>query len=409
MGEGRDSGLDRRSVLRTTGLAGVAGLAGCLGSIQGGGPPDSVTFGVLNPMSGAYTSLGPEQRRGARLGVEWVNGAEEFDFTIEATYHDTETETAGGRRAATQAVEQDGATFLMGAISSSVALSLNEFALDEEVVYAPGAAAIPITGESCNEYVFRFETNTAQIAAGCATWTVENLGSSVWFHIADYAYGDSVLREWRSRMEEVSGFSEVGVSRSELGSGNYNSFISEMKNSDADVAVVGMTGGDLATFMKQGQQQGLLDEMEVMTTTGSFQTVRGALGADAAGYHSGVRYVPKLDTGDNQAFVSRFQEAHDTEPDNFARVGFDSIRMLARGIQAAESADPTEVAATLAGLEMPTIFGPNRFRECDHQSTNPVWVGRNVDSGGEMAGVELLEEVAGEDAIPPCEETGCSM
>ncbi len=400
--------VDRRSILRTTGLAGVAGLAGCLGGIQGG-TPDSVSFGLLNPMSGAYSSLGPEQRKGAQLGVQWVNESDEFDFTIDATTYDTETETAGGQRAATQAVEQDGATFLMGAISSSVALSLNEFAADEEVVYAPGAAAIPITGENCNEYVFRFETNTAQIAEGCAEWTANNLGTNAWFHVADYAYGNSVLREWRNRMSEVSGFSEAGVSKSELGAGNFNSFISEMKNSDADVAVVGMTGGDLITFMKQGQQQGLLDEMKVMTTTGSFQVVRGALGADAAGYHSGVRYVAKVDTGDNQEFASQFESEHGSPPDNFARVGFDSIRMLARGIQEAGTADPTEVASTLSGLELPTIFGPNRFRECDHQSTNPVWVGRNVDSGGELADVELVEEVPGEDAIPPCDETGCSM
>jgi branched-chain amino acid transport system substrate-binding protein len=395
-------------MLRTTGLAGVAGLAGCLGSLQGG-TPDTITFGLLSPMSGAYQGLGPEQRKGAQLGVEWVNDSDEFDFTIETSLQDTETDTEPGRRAAQRAVEQDGADFLVGAISSSVALSLNEFAADEEVIYVPGAAAIPITGENCNEHVFRFETNTAQIAEGCAEWTAQNLGSNVWFHVADYAYGNSVLDEWRSRMQEVSGFEEAGVSKSELGSGNFNSFISEMKNSDADVAVVGMTGGDLITFMQQGQQQGLLDELDVMTTTGSFQVVRGALGPAAAGYYSGVRYVSTIETGDNQEFVSAFQSEHDGLPDNFARVGYDSVRMVARGIREAGSGDPEDVKDVLAGFEMPTIFGPNEFRECDHQSTNPVWVGQNVESDGEMTSVDLIEMVDGEDAIPPCDETGCSM
>lgn len=92
----------------------------------------------------------------------------------------------------------------MGAISSSVALSLNEFAASEEVVYFSGGAAVPITGSACNEWVYRFETNTAQIAEAISDYTVNELGSNVWFHIADYAYDDSVYQRTRQRMEQGS-------------------------------------------------------------------------------------------------------------------------------------------------------------------------------------------------------------
>ncbi|WP_227377056.1 ABC transporter substrate-binding protein [Haladaptatus halobius] len=406
-------GTTRRAVLGAVGAGGLAGVAGCLGNIGGGGgggSVDTVKYGVLNPMTGPYAGLAAEQRKGVKLAIQTINDSDEYEFTIDAKYGDTQADTETGQQEAQRLVEQHGASFLMGAISSSVALGLNEFASEESVIYSPGAAAIPITGKNCNKYVFRCETNTAQIAEACSEWTLNNLGSRVWFHIADYAYGQSVLREWRSRMKKSSAdFTEVGVSRAEFGAKNFDSFISQIKNSDADVVVVGSTGGDLINFAKQAKSQGLVGQKKVMTTTGTFQVVRGALGEAADGLYSGTRYVPKIDVGDNQQFVKAYEKANGTEPDNFARVAYDSIRMVANGIKEAGSADPDEVADTLAGLEMDTLFGKNSFRECDHQAKNPVWVGRNVFKGGKMVDVKLINKVEGDQAIPPCDQTGCQL
>lgn len=426
----------RRSFLKVVGASGIAGLAGCVqgtdeatptetatsadGGDGGDGgtvtgtpttePIGTVKWGIINPMTGAYSGLAPGQRNGNKLAVQYVNNNDEFEFEIEPVFEDTGTDPATGRRKAKKVAEQDGAQYVFGAISSSVALGMNDFAKQNKVVYTPGAAAIPITGANCNDYVFRFETNTAQIAEACAKWTVQNLGSKVWFHIADYAYGKSVLAEWRSRMEETGDLEEVGVSRSKLGAGSFESYISQIASSEAEVAVLGMTGGDLIKFFKQAANQGLKDQVNLMAATGSFAVVRGAGGQATADTWNGVRYVPKVQTGDNAEFVQMYQDAYEGVPDNFARVGYDSIRMVARGIQEAGTADPDEVVEVLPGLEMQTIFGTNRFRECDHQAMNPVWVGKNAMTGtGDVPGVQLIEQVAGEDAIPPCDEVNCSL
>ncbi|WP_266080209.1 ABC transporter substrate-binding protein [Haladaptatus caseinilyticus] len=401
----------RRAMLAAVGAGGLAGVAGCLGNIGGGGGNDgTVKYGILNPMTGPYAGLAAEQRKGAKLAVKTVNESDEYDFSIDAKYGDTQADPETGRQEAQKLVEQHGASYIMGAISSSVALSLNEFAKKESTIYSPGAAAIPITGESCNEYVFRSETNTAQIAEACSDWTLKNLGSKVWFHIADYAYGNSVLDEWRSRMKESSAnFSEVGVTKAQLGAKNFDSFISQIKNSDADVVVVGSTGGDLIEFINQANAQGLTDQKKIMTTTGSFQVIRGALGEKADGIYSGTRYVPKIDSGTNTEFVKAYKNANDAEPGSFARVAYDSITMVANGIKEAGSTDPDDVVSTLPGLKMQSLLGENEFRSCDHQAKNPVWVGRNVYNGGPMADVKLITEVGGDKAIPPCEQTGCQL
>jgi branched-chain amino acid transport system substrate-binding protein len=299
----------------------------------------------------------------------------------------------------------------MGAISSSTALALNDFAESEGVLYNPGAAAVDITGANCNEWVFRAETNAAQIAEAVAPWVVENLGTSVWFHIADYAYGNSVQQEWSSRMEETSDeYQEVGESASEVGATNYGNFITQIANSDADVVVIGMTGGDLINFVKQAAAQGLKEQVALVSPTMSFQVVREALGPDAYDTWGGVRYIPSLETGDNPEFASTYEEQYGTTPDNFARVAFDSIRMTAQGIQEAGSNDPEVVKDTLPGLQVDSLFGPNEFRACDHQALNPVWSGENVEPDDDgAADVELIEKIEGPDAIYPCEESGCQL
>ncbi|WP_210424120.1 ABC transporter substrate-binding protein [Halorussus ruber] len=408
------SGLSsRRNVLRLAGIAGTGALAGCVGGGGGGGGQsiDAVNYGVLSPMTGPYGGLAEGQRNGAKLAVEHVNESDQFSFEMNAVYEDTEADTATGRQVAQKAVQQDDAQYLMGAISSSTALALNSFAESEEVIYNPGAAAMTVTGADCNEYVFRAETHTAQIAEAVAPWTAKNVGTKAWFHIANYAYGESVRREWKSRMKEANGsFQEVGVSRSQLGATNYGSYISQINNSDAELAVLGMTGGDLINFVKQAANQGLKDNVTLVSPTMTFQVVRGALGPAAYGTYGGVRYVPKIETGDNQSFASAYEEANGETPDSFARVAYDSIRMTAHGIEEAGTSDPEEVKDTLAGLEVPSTFGPNQFRECDHQAMNPVWVGENVepDSGG-PANVALRQKIEGENAIPPCSETECDL
>ena len=119
-------------------------------------------------------------------------------------------------------------------------------------------------------------------------------------------------------------------------------------------------------------------------------------------------YNHKLDTGDNQQFVEAYRNAHDGPPGNFARVGYELVRTVARGIQAAGTSDHATVRDTLEGLEMQTVLGETSYRACDHQSINPVWTGEIV-AAGEGTEVNLLNKVDGPDTVRPCEETGCSF
>jgi branched-chain amino acid transport system substrate-binding protein len=398
----------RRKFLTGAGAAGALALAGCNGGSSGG--TDTVTVASLNPMSGSYSSLGPSQRAGAELAVEHVNNNDDYDFEFDLVTGDTETQAGSAQEEANRVVRQERAEFVFGAISSSVALGLNEFANQNEFLYFSGGAAVPITGSSCNQWVFRFETNTAQIAEAISAYSVNNLGSNVWFHYADYAYGESVYNRVSSRMQNASGdYNEAGTSTSELGASNYGSYISQISNSDADIVILGMTGGDLVSFTNQAANQGLTDEMAVVGPTQSFQSVRAGTGANSLGTYGGVRYLPDLETGDNQQFVDAYQSANDGLPGNFARVGYDSLRLIAKGMNQAGSTDVEDVRDALEGGSFTTVLGDITLREGDHQATNPTWMGELVEGDGEMPDVELINEVPAGETLPPASELGCNL
>lgn len=404
----RSGRATRRAFLAAAG-GGISGLAGCSNRSSGDGE-NTVTYGILIPVTGRYGVLADTLRRGALLGVQTVNESDDFGFEIEPVIGDTGTDPAQGERAARRLVERDGATYLVGGIANSVALSISDLARDEAVVYVSGGDAVSITGSECNEYVFRAETNAAMVAEAVSAYTANNLGTEVWFHVADYRYGESVLNLIRSRMAAASpDFEVVGTSRSKRDAGDFDSAIGDISDSEAEVAVLAVTGRDLVDFVAQAADRGLTEAVNLVSPDLPVRTIREALGEAAVGTFGGVRYLPRLETGHNQRFVEAYVDEHGEPPDTFARAAYQSVLMTARGIEAAVAPHTANVKDVLPGLEVPSVLGPNRFRECDHQAENPVWMGELVESGGPLADVKLLQRVDGHDAVPPCEKTGCDL
>lgn len=402
-----DDGGSTATDAGTTNTATDAGGDTATGGDGDGSDAEAVTFGVLVPTSGPSAPLGRAQRQGAELGVQYVNESDEFGFTIDAAYEDTQTDPSTGLQRAQSVVEDDDADYVLGALESSVALAVADYVSDRDVVYTSGAATIELTGENCNQNTFRTETNAAQQMAGLVDFVASDLGSNLWIHTTDDTYGNSAVTQIERRID-AQGFDidVVGRTMPDKGTTNYGPQISTISNSEADVLALPDTGADLINFVKQASSAGLTDEIDVVGTAIFAQVSRQALGADAVGAYSSTLYNHALETGDNPEFVEAYRDEHGGIPGSFARVGYDMVRMTARGIQAAGTADPVEVRTALEGLDVTTALGTTPFRECDHQAVNPVWTGRVVE-GEEIPGIELLDRVSGDDAIRACEETGC--
>src|SRR5690606_25129197 len=81
--------------------------------------------------------------------------------------------------------------------------------------------------------------------------------------VPDYTYGHTTY-DSMVEFTEKEGWKTVGEQVHPLGAKDYSSFLINIANSDADTLVVIAYGSDAANSIKQAQQFGLLDKMDIV-------------------------------------------------------------------------------------------------------------------------------------------------
>jgi branched-chain amino acid transport system substrate-binding protein len=431
-GNRTDRSIDRRSVLKSAGAAGVIGLSGCLGggggdgdgdgdgdttptptatATPGGGGEEALLIGAVHPLTGPYGALAEFQEQGLKLAVQDINDSGLLDQPVESVHEDSQLDPQTGNQRARKLVEDDGVDMLTGAISSSVGAVIHEFAAEQNVPYLCPTAANFITMEDCKRTTFRYETRAQMTGVATAPWAVENFGTNVWIHNADYSWGNSVGDSWSEQALEAAADVEIlGHTKSELGATDFSSYISEIAASDADWVATGMNGGDAVNFLKQSESYGLKGEVAIVSPTNAFQFIRQAAGSAAIDTYATIRYYENFDNDANRAFVDMFSDEYGRPPDNFAHTIWVTTQMWAEAVADAGTADTDPV---IDGLEQVVYDGPMgtvSFRECDHQAERPIELGQIIEPDAyDWPDIEIQDTVAPEDAIASCADTGCDM
>ncbi|MCW8173571.1 hypothetical protein D8S78_23175 [Natrialba swarupiae] len=104
----------------------------------------------------------------------------------------------------------------------------------------------------------------------------------------------------------------IGATVPSLGTDDFGPYISQISNSDADVLAIPLTGGDLIDFIGQADSAGLKDDVDIIGTANFARVVRNALGPAVADTYSAALYDADLEVGDNEQFVSHYEDARRT-------------------------------------------------------------------------------------------------
>lgn len=422
--------LTRRKFLMTSSAASISLTAGCQTDPTGDGGDtrsdgatqengDEIRIGFLHPLSGQYSVLGEPQEKAARLAVEQLNADGGIDGSAVRGFHeDVAGDPQEARQKATLLVENKGVDILSGLANSAAGLAVQDYAESADVVFGSQVGADPVTKSRCNRVTFRYELRTGQIARAVAPWAVENIGNRIWFHIADYAFGNAFLDGWQTVIEEQDLDAEiVDTTESDLSEEDYSSYITSIQNSDADFVAVGMAGGPLVQFNQQASSFNLRSSTAMVSATNDFLSVRQGGGSNVVGSYSGVRYNEAVDTDLNRQFVSDYLDEYDALPNNHAESQWTMVtQILAPAIEEAGSTDPADLVPTIEGMEFESPMGGGRMRACDHQAKRPVSIAQIQEPqqreilqgrGSNTPSLDIQEEVPA--AIATCENTGCNL
>lgn len=408
--------ISRRAYLTSTGLTGLAGLAGCIsGNSSGGGGDGSYKVGVITAQSGSYAFLGEGEIQGAKLAARDLE--DEFDIDIEIVTADTESTPSVGLERMKRLVNKNEVDFTLGGVSSSVAITMGNWASSNGVAYmAAGSHSDATTGADCAKYMFRPTASNSMLAnklgAGMA-----DFADSWYIMYADYTWGQTGKEAIKGALNRNGG-EVVGEVATPFPSSDYSQYLNRANSSDADGLAVVIAGTDQRTVTQQFLNKGMHEDMKMAGPLFE-ESVFWGLGKEAASI-AGLWATPWANcnptTDFGQSLQDRVVENFDTSPFSRHYLGYTSMDQLVRAAERGGSSGAEDIRTALEGhsIEHKIKPGDSYWREGDHQLVQPVSTvkPRSVSEMQDDPYKRWFKHVSttpGDEVARPVSETGCSF
>jgi branched-chain amino acid transport system substrate-binding protein len=405
--------VNRRSVLKAGAALATSALA-MPPLLSYGRGEKAVKIGMIDPVTAVYAAEGDSEISGARMALDEVNRSGGITGReVELIIEDSAANAGLAQQKAYKLMDRDQVDMLMGAVSSAVALSINQAAHDRGKLYmVTGGHADQVTGSECHWNTFRICTTTWMLANGLAQTLLRKFGKRWYFITPDYAYGHTIQAAYAKILTKAGG-TVLGNSLTPLGATDFSSFLIAAQASKPDVLMVLVGGGDQLTLMKQAAQFGLPQRMPMGGGLSELE-VLSALPAEAR------RGWWELEWWWNQPkephvikFVEAYRGRYNKTPSARSWFGYAGLHALALGANRAKSVDSRKVARALEGMELPpeVALQPNKiyFRAGDHQLMSNVFPGEALPDGSVPNVFKIAEVVDGDSVALPVAETSCKL
>ncbi|WP_169582249.1 MULTISPECIES: substrate-binding domain-containing protein [Microbacterium] len=364
------------------------------GATEGGGPSE-VTVGIVTSESGPLAGYGKQYLDAFEAGLDYAtDGTGEIDGT---TITIENRDDAGDPDKAVTAVKEligEGVNIIAGTASSGVALAVAEQAEQNKVLYISGpAAADAITG--INDYTFRSGRQSAQDVATAGTFLDDIEGRTITVFAQDNAFGQGNV----AAVEAILGGQGATVTPVLVAEDatEFTPFAQQILTSEPDLVFVAWAGATSGAMWQALSQQGVLDEIPVVTGLGDAATF-GAYGEASEKINFLNHYFPGAPENDvNTAMVDAIEEAGGTA-DLFSPDGFNAAIMIVHAIQEGKG-DVDAMVAALEGFEFEGPKGTMTVRESDHALIQEMYQVKLVADGGAFV-PELVDTVSADDVAP---------
>jgi len=337
--------------------------AGCKGS---GGGGDSITIGVVLPITGREGKPGQYQREGIELAIKQINDRGGLSvkgkrLPIKEVFYDDGSDSAKSASLVERAITSDNATAVLGGYST--ALGQAESVVPDRYQtpwITTGAAASTIFNHGY-EYIFGTLSPTTLLGA----MTAEFLGAQVdqgklkkglkiavavenTDHGIDYAHG---IEEWTKNHPGY--FTVVFNEKFELGAPDFSGLLQKVKSAKADIFLADAHLADYITMHRQYLQNGMHHQMISYGARGPEADARKALGAGTDYIFAGIWWSKRLSYPQEQKFVNDYKQFTGHEPDSwYPATAYDAMRALSMAIEQAGSTDKTAIRDALRQIEL---------------------------------------------------------
>ena len=410
------TGITRRGFLKAAGTTAVAaGTSGVWAPAILRAQQQPIKIGHLVPLTGFLSPMGDYATKAGQLAAEEINAAGGVLGRPIQMLSDDETNPGVAVQKATKMIQQDKVDFLLGTVSSAVALAVMEVAERYQKIFInSGSNSDEIRGAKCNYYTFCTEASNTQYVKAIGRYLVKNKNYKTFYILtSDYAFGHDLTRVTRRLLAELGG-KEIGHDLVPTGTADYSSYILKVRNANPEVVFCNVAGADQTTFLKQYTEFGLkIDVAGGVTDT----VLMWNAGKDTAQGVWTVIWWGDLDNAWTKNFSTKYRQKYGLPPENQAWGDYTSIKALAQAIQMAGTTDSKKVVEAMEKIKFDAGKGRELYyRPYDHQLIQPMYVVSIKKTGNRDKWdiFNVISEVPGKDEsleviAPTKEENLCNM
>src|SRR5712675_730565 len=333
------SKLKRRDILK---IGALAAAASGFPAILRAQSKEIVILGLWD-QTGAFADVGPLNDRGMRMALE-ERGMKVLGRPIKYITRDGGTQAGTSTRRTEEAVDAEGAKFVIGPWSSGVALAVSEVAKRNKVVHLFSGGTEDISGSRCHRYSFQWAASPYTAAKTVVDNFMKANPKAKRWHllVADYAFGWSV-EKYIKEVGKTHGIDFVGADRHPLGAREISNYVLTPR---------------LPLIMSWSSG---VEELVQLAPE-----IRENLWV-------GTNFYYTVDTPAAKGFVKEYQTKFKLPPGYAPSAAYSMTRMLLAGFDKARSDDVQAVVKALEGLEMNAIVGPMTVDGATHQTLRPYF------------------------------------
>ena len=401
-----------RRVLMIAASVLVAGVAAIGSPAPAGAADDVIRIGVLNDQSGVYADLGGVGSViAAQMAVEDAGG-KVLGRPVEVINADHQSKADVGAAIARKWFDEDNVDVVIGFDNSSVALAVEQVALQKNRIAIAGAiGTTAFTGKNCtpNEAAWVYD---AYALTNTLARSVVQRGGDTWFFITvDYALGHSLEADATAAVLAADG-KVLGHARHPINTSDFSSYLLQAQASGAKVVALANAGGDMINAIKQANEFGLTRGGQKVVSLLTFITDIQSVGLTAT---QGLTFVTAFywnRNDESRAWSKRFFERHKRMPTMAQAAVYSMVRHYLRAVEAAGTDEAEAVMAKMRDMPVNDFYAKNGRVRLDGRMVHDMYfvqVKTPAESTEPWDYYKVLETIPGDQAFRPLDQGGCPV
>jgi branched-chain amino acid transport system substrate-binding protein len=348
-------------------------------------PGDHVKIGLLLPTTGVDSAQGTDTTKGFELYLKkFGHRADGREMRILKENDEAKPELALAK--IKKLIEGDGVDFVVGPISSAVALAIRNYVHEHDTpLLVPAAFTRVLTSpQQASPNIFRLSETSDQANYPMGAWIMKNTHyRKLIVMAADFAGGRHSVEAFMAGFRAAGG-EVVAESYPPFGTNDFAPYLREARSIQADAVYAWFAGADAVHFVKQYKQCGLDKKLPLTGHSAlTVDTILPAIGDAALGIVTVGSYSAALETKENREFVRDYDAAYQTWPSRYSECGWCAAALIRTALDTLKGdlSDRTRVRDELKNA-LPKIKPPRGSMQFDayRQAISPIYITRTEKS-----------------------------